>query len=531
MSEIDIAAPASGWRKTEANTRLGLRLLWKKCWGKNRGDIYRTAVHETIDGPASFMYINLRDTELHLLFPQQQILLIRKEYMDLVKLFLSYCNSKEAPLCLSVILTAMNRSGKSNFMRLLLMERMFTGLPTLFQNSDQYIYELNAKGVTPWDIRDLGEKISFRGERLREPWALIETGEYLARPHHLLSSSESDLFRVVTVPCVPVQNWSQWMEDENAKVIAMEPWSWPEVDFIISRLPGPFNTQLLYENFIRYGPCISRCFLLCKPDRLASFEARVKSSVGDLGIDVLVAQTLPDTALETFPLAVYPAPDTDRIPTPTLTSHYILDLVTPTLHKRKVEARRDFYRLVVSVPDMRSTGGYMWERLLLRTLSEGPQGEADVARLPSPPNRKFALRYPIGKATPFGTTTRSLAVELRGRSTDLPAVLCPTSPNQATFDAIILLGDRTVLLIQATVSSSHQVKATGLDFVWEAFTEADMREWLPGPSKWHLIFAVPNSVRGGWNREQSITPSSKNRKWEDYIRQYILSPRECDLFR
>ena len=67
-----------------------------------------------------------------------------------------------------------------------------------------------------------------------------------------------------------------------------------------------------------------------------------------------------------------------------------------------------------------------------------------------------------------------------------------------------------------TVGENHSIKASGLDFIWDAIRDAEMmadskgkletlKSFLPRKdNKWRLVFCVPRRVEDKWSRCQKF---------------------------
>jgi hypothetical protein len=106
----------------------------------------------------------------------------------------------------------------------------------------------------------------------------------------------------------------------------------------------------------------------------------------------------------------------------------------------------------------------------------------------------------------------------------------PGAKNQATFS--ISAGQNVSLFQITTTRGTHSVKATGLDFLWDAVSEAKelttsplVASLLPTTArKWRLIFVVPRRIAHHWKKPQDIDFGGvkQKRAWNDYIEQSVM---------
>ena len=243
-------------------------------------------------------------------------------------------------------------------------------------------------------------------------------------------------------------------------------------------------------------------------------------------------------------------PDGDRQPLITLASKYIAGIIYDTISKNNAEQFWEYFNRFWSVKQSRASAGWMWEsRVISEELGRAGNAATPLERLSiigdhsDPPSAKRQRTVPDQICLPFSHTfdyenEASLADALV-RFTDLPqkaALFLPGSRNQATFDAFSISEDWVITLFQPTISQTHSIKVSGLEFIWDALTEA--KKFVKGQAaamiqglyptekkNWRLVFCVPQRVKTDWNHCQAINYKGKQRKrpWEKYIEQFVVA--------
>ena len=204
----------------------------------------------------------------------------------------------------------------------------------------------------------------------------------------------------------------------------------------------------------------------------------------------------------------------------------------------------NWFNVFWSVPESRASAGYIWQPHVMRDMSTGSPRTLVPRSLPlSEPTRskkhrvnKPSLSLPLqpfivhGDKSSLGLLIRSNLPQLQSRQLSFR----PGASNQATFDFFTISRERTITLFQSTVSTSHSVKATGLDFIWDALNHAKngatkdegktIQGLFPTKTKWRLIFVVPKRVEHSWQSWQNIDFGGRGprRQWGNYIEQSVL---------
>ena len=143
----------------------------------------------------------------------------------------------------------------------------------------------------------------------------------------------------------------------------------------------------------------------------------------------------------------------------------------------------------------------MWEGHVLLLLE---RETLELSLKPLSNGQPETFRAPFEDSAHY-TDRKSLAEKLSNFvfSTKHSLLLQPGSRNQVTFDAFSISRDGIVTIFQMTVGENHSIKASGLDFIWDAIRDAEMmadskgrletlKSFLPRKdNKWRLVFCVP----------------------------------------
>jgi hypothetical protein len=105
----------------------------------------------------------------------------------------------------------------------------------------------------------------------------------------------------------------------------------------------------------------------------------------------------------------------------------------------------------------------------------------------------------------------------------------PGQMNHVTFDFSIS-ADGQVTIFQPTVSGDHDIKASGLDFIWDAVSDThrtNPRAKLQASvtRKWRFVFVVPKRIAEKWKTARSIEISGSKRKWNN-IEQFVVAMKD-----
>jgi hypothetical protein len=312
--------------------------------------------------------------------------------------------------------------------------------------------------------------------------------------------------------------------------------------------------ETLRKIYRLYGGSARHCFLLTRSSvEVTSWENSIGGSLKDIPELESVKNALRDGNTEiNKTLAELPSqlitilPDEHRQPVISLVSRHIATHFHAALLINDVVKFWTYFKQFSSHPQSRSPAGWLWQTHVLKLLrSENHESFASEPLIyspPVPPSKKARLqreiKLPFDIVEDFGDV-KSLArllADVLISSQSFNAILIPAADNNDTFDAFSISNDG-VVLYQATIrDGTHDVKATGLDFIWDAMNVA--RQLLHGKSQaikaldslypkcgqWSLVFVVPTRVGDCWKRAQNIDFGGKRKKraWHKYLEQFVV---------
>lgn len=319
-----------------------------------------------------------------------------------------------------------------------------------------------------------------------------------------------------------------------------------------------FDDETLWEVFTKYGGSARDCYrLAARPEQVERLEISLKYVAEDLPSPMVIgdlyrgtgASSMNDELLEAFSQMITITPDSDRRPLIILTSPHIADLLYKTVLKHNVELFWQYFNQFSSEKQSHASAGWMWEnRVISEELERAGNRVIQLERLKvdnrsDPPStedtrtRLDQIHLPFSLIFNHGDEN-SLADEfVRFTNDPVKATLfLPGRRNQATFNAFSISEDGLVTLFQPTVTQTHSIETSKLDFIWDAISKAQglatgqAAQKIQGlypteTKKWRLVFCVPRRVQTHWKHYQVINYQGKQpkRQWEKYIEQFVVA--------
>jgi hypothetical protein len=314
------------------------------------------------------------------------------------------------------------------------------------------------------------------------------------------------------------------------------------------------DPKTLYEVFTKYGPSPRHCYdLVTKSGEQEIWERQIPYLLQKFG-DVMDATGL-GMDFQSELISKVPSqlliivPRKDRRPEFTIITRHVAQHLYRALLANNARKFWEYFKIFCRVSESRSAAGWLWEsHVLSRELMSGDKRvihtEALHARKShrhlsfTVPGREKVIKH--GNSKSLAEDFVRIVEDLHG---DASFLFVPAAKNNATFDAF-LIEPKRILLIQATVGADHDIKAVGLDFIWDALVlamsslPADLKktigDLLPNSSAkplWGIVFAVPASFGGDWNKPQRVDFGGKSpkRAWENYIsKQFVWTLEEDD---
>jgi hypothetical protein len=121
---------------------------------------------------------------------------------------------------LTLILTI----GKTVFLSYVLIERLLTGLPTVYQTSKSMTFVF----LGPDDVRIYPQSTYLDPEKYPDAWALVDSNEDMIVPRPELTDSNSKYY-VIQASSPQPKRWKEWKKKLSASLIVMEAWTWEEM--------------------------------------------------------------------------------------------------------------------------------------------------------------------------------------------------------------------------------------------------------------------------------------------------------------
>ena len=465
----------------------------------------------------------------------------------------------------------------------MLIERILDAKPSIFQIRPNEIFHVDgALKVFPRDgLLDPGGH--------SDVWALVDSNTNLYSPDPVFTNIHTSFF-VVQATSPQAGRWKSWRKELSAEVMVMKPWSWEEIYIAGSVLSLRHililifvfhRTQLCITElkgdlrliFRRYGRSARHCFDLAQrvsgaegferglsaqfrriPDlHQMELDLRDGSHIFELrdGMDGQsdgqngnreIIRTLKEVPSQIITVV----PGDDRQPVLTFVTRHIANRFYEEILAEDARKFWLYYNQFSSQPQSRGSAGWLWNNHVLRELKSGDQKIFPLAPLISssqqPPPKKLrtdslSITVPFDGIVVYGGV-ESLAQALSQNSLSGRATLfIPGASNEATFDAF-LISKNNIFLLQFTIQPhGHDVKAKGLDFIWDSVNAAmellkedtsrsnALSKLLPNHgSNWRLIFVIPASVSGSWKHSQNINFGGKNpkRAWNNYLEQCVM---------
>jgi hypothetical protein len=348
--------------------------------------------------------------------------------------------------------------------------------------------------------------------------------------------------------------------DESMVVEGVAYWRVGQLPFVASALADdpcstmfeqpPVDATVLRDVFVKYGGSACHCYLLARSGAEQwAWEARLKKEITGLH-DTSSYEAVLNGSIDhldpRIPLQVFTIiRDEDGLPSLSIVSPYVGGRIYDDALGKNASQFWTFFNMFMSVPAARSSAGWLWQSHVKHTFCEGKRQALRPAVLQSNPapapttNKGNRFKRPRLSTHYFDVNISIQSNVTHGTIDDLArklhrlasghTLLIPGASNQATSD-LCLHSPGHMTLFQATVAPDHDIKASGLDFLWDAVAQATRESAITGlklPSaenKWRIVFVVPSHVRDKWAVPQKIDFGGKKpkRQWEKYLEQYVL---------
>jgi hypothetical protein len=298
------------------------------------------------------------------------------------------------------------------------------------------------------------------------------------------------------------------------------------------------RSATLAEVFIKYGGSARQGFELAgNPLSLSSWEREVPKllkgipDVDTFMSDVLGVVPTDDKILKVSSQLISIRPDGNRQPVVMLVSKHITLLLYDKVLRHDYQTFWQYFNQFWNVSQSHGAAGWLWEAHAIHRIlrDSDASGSYPLVALTKSYSGSLVVDLPF-RSIREHSNTESLAQQLALIEPILDGGDClfiPGARNQATFDAVSISATIPVSLFQATTAEDgeHCIKATGLDFLWDAMALAKLSVQHPTKSrKWRFIFIVPQRVAHHWVRAQRIEFGGvqQKRDWVNYIEQYVM---------
>jgi len=439
------------------------RRVFDRLWRRRQ---HQTCIHSR-DG---FKYLDLRKLELQ--FEERTQLLIREEYIRLAskaeEVYETYLENRP-PRPRGIVVTGQSGIGKTCFLQWLLLERLLDGKPTILRTKKDYAY-FSANGF-------------FRISEFELPspsntWLLADPGLGAGGP-----PMRTGLFTIFTTS--PSEGiYKEWRKQNSARLFIMNPWTWPELNFVGSSLyeEGSIDLSKLETAFKRYGPTARNPLeYACNATTLEALDTAV-----DLAISSVKCSTLDQLASQAGP------PDVSSkilcmfgndmgLPIFRIASPYVSAKLYESLLSRERAKLVKWFRGFSCIPETGTAAGWIWEGYCHRTLPN----LSSLAITSLDDKKKELLNLVPSRQIDF-----KVLEEIPNEPS--PGYYAPVTRNHKTFDAFSVTDNNRVVLMQFTVSSDHpEPKGLGLDALADVLSK-DFRPFRG--CSWLFIWIVPKET-------------------------------------
>ncbi|KAH8118695.1 hypothetical protein DFH11DRAFT_1723554 [Phellopilus nigrolimitatus] len=365
------------------------------------------------------------------------------------------------------------------------------GQPTIFQNQDENFYILNDEGVFMVDCPSKTDPYVFHEFLPRSTWYLVDSTLDMKG----VSKAARALPFFIVQASPPSKERLYWLKKyPKASKYFMKPWTLSEL--IAGRmLQETFEvlTERQLENFfVKYGPTAR--FAYASASSPLDYEDELKAEIALLkglqelkdilhdSVQLNLSHDISHKILLVLPGAFR------RQFSITMPSKHVYDLLRQSQFLQVEQVAAVLYNLFVQTPFTRAAAGYILDEEFQIAFRKGGQWSIKPLTLGKAGKKNVTWEKPSSEAPPtwlcFGFGRKVLQVS----NTKLPGdpqpitttyfvhrqnlelkdgLYCPSSRNQATFDAFVYEAqEKRATVFQATVgSSSHAVKEEGLDWL------------------------------------------------------------------
>ncbi|KAN0073012.1 hypothetical protein V8E54_009126 [Elaphomyces granulatus] len=474
----------SQYATTDADT---FELLHRKYWGKGeegwktiykRGNITvppldlggastsltlqePEAITENLETGTDYEFLDL-GPGFESFFAGNSTMLIRREYRETLNHITELYKIGHG----GAVLTGQPGVGNTIFLYYVLVCRVLNAEVTAFEDRSDQIYLFGPSFESM-------QTISSR--QYPGAWALSDSNDALIKPNQSFTLQGSCFFTLQATSPQP-KWWHGWPKYRDAAIVAMDLWSWTELYIGATQFRfkhKPINDEfceVLKHVFLKYSRSARAYYTFVRNVKTID---DVEDSPEVTGIELSINEFVkhpPDTwtlrllaservgaglkdsdiVSQSSDNVIAIRPDKDRRPSFTFSTRYIAESVSRGLEDRNAE---EFWEMDVGM-SCATSARKGDPRAIIEAVIQRAAGDEDSAHYR---DRKSLT----DKLSNFVFSTKK------------SIFLQPGSRNQATFDAFSISRDGIVTIFQMTVRENHSIKASGLDFIWDAIRDAE----------------------------------------------------------
>ncbi|KAF8346138.1 hypothetical protein F5887DRAFT_962858 [Amanita rubescens] len=379
---------------------------------------------------------------------REKVLLVREEYNTVLDTLEDWNRLGGG----GVIVTGQAGIGKTIFLFYVLLRRLSAGLPTAFHVFSDRFFLFTEAGASQHDVVDQS------GLKLPPgTWALSNSGEVIEQPCAAFLSAPPGRAWIIQATSPKRSRWREWKKQLRAKLYVMD-WFHPNELRVLGQLLG-LNTTALLSYYRTWGPCARTCIAMVK-GRLTVDEHNRNVSIAAGNSFGLITQFDSD---EVWDVLFFVRPDKLSAD-----SRSAIRAEIPTKHLRgivalsvaQIDAAQQslFFSQISSHPWTKGLADWMYEKFVHIRLTS--------------PTAPPLMCIPTDEASPtLMIPVCDIIHPLNGKTGlseankySLPFYWRPTSTSFTSINGIICTNS-DIILVQATVSSQHDVKVSGLDAI------------------------------------------------------------------
>ncbi|KAF8342458.1 hypothetical protein F5887DRAFT_974351 [Amanita rubescens] len=459
-----------------------------------------------LDAPASasgsvLKYISLsvlEDLGLTSMNYEEDVLLIRKEYDTALDTFKRWSLVRKSG---GVVVTGQPGIGKTIFLFYVLLHRLSAGLPTAFQVFDDRFFLFTETGAEELDV------VAKSGLKLPPgTWALTNSGDLIEQPCSAFLSSRRRAW-IIQATSPKRSRWYEWSKQHSARCYVMDCFPPNELEVLGQLLK--LDTDKLLSYYWTWGPCARTCVKLVEGNLdLDEHRHNVSIAAAKFASDPrklfgLVTEFNSDEVSHVL-FFVRPekrsADSASAIRAEVPTKH-LSGILALAVARIDAAQQSMFFSLISSHPWTKTPAGWMFEKFVHIRLAS--TAAPPLTCVPADVGRDSLLIPVCGITRPLNGITGLREANKYA----LPFYWRPTSTSFTSIDGIICT-DSDIILVQATVSSKHKVKVSGLDAIRNGLPERFQRR------NWCLVFITSTEESAQALRDQNMTLPER---WENLV--------------